>query len=75
MIKSNKCNGCEVERLKKVYGDGLIKFNGEWYLKNETPLAGQEEPCQLPDGTPIRFVAWFMSEGHCCRKQQSKGDQ
>ena len=58
------CNGCDLIKLKKKYGDRLIKFRGSWYLKNEQPGSGQIEN-SLPDGTPIRFAAWFMSEGHC----------
>jgi len=59
------CNGCTLARLKRKYGDRLIKYRGSWYLKNEQPADGQGEPLQLPNGMPIQFVAWFMSEGHC----------
>lgn len=60
----SSCNGCTLERMKKQYGEKLIKFDGSWYLKGEQPGPGQSRPKQLPDGTPIQFVAWFMSEGH-----------
>ena len=60
----SSCNGCSLEILKKRYGDRLIKVNGTWYVKGEPPLPGQSEPKRLPDGTPIRFAAWFMNEGH-----------
>jgi hypothetical protein len=52
----SSCNGCMLERLEKEYGDKLIKVEGAWYIKGEQPAPGQ--------GTPIKFVAWFMSEGH-----------
>lgn len=58
------CNGCDLERLKEKYGKKLIKVNGTWYLKDEQPAQGQSEPLALKDGTPIRFVVWYMSEGH-----------
>ena len=58
------CNGCELVRLKKKYGDKLIKVKGSWYVRGELPGKGQDDPISLADGTPIRFVAWFMSEGH-----------
>jgi len=60
----SECNGCYLERLKKKYGNKLIKVGDSWYLKNEQPAQGQSEPLKLKDGTPIQFVAWFMSEGH-----------
>lgn len=58
------CNGCDLERLKKKYGARIIKVGGSWYLKNEEPAPGQSKPLALPDGTPIRFMAWYMSEEH-----------
>ena len=58
------CNGCDLARKKKVYGDRLIKFRGSWYEKGALPGSGQIENA-LPDGTPIHFVAWYMDEGHC----------
>ncbi len=61
----SECNGCDLARLKEKYGDKLIKFAGSWYLKGEQPAQGQSEPLALPDGTPIRFVVWYMSEEHC----------
>ncbi len=60
------CNGCMLEALKARYGDKLIRVGDTWYLRGEQPTAGQSEPYALPDGTSIRFVAWFMSEGHAC---------
>lgn len=60
------CNGCSLARLKREYGDRLIKYLGSWYVKGDSPADGQGEPLKLEDGTPIRFVAWFMDEGHCC---------
>ena len=64
---SDRCNGCDLAELKKRYGKKLIKigFQG-WYLKGEQPAKGQGKPFKLDDGTPVRFVAWFMDEGHCC---------
>ena len=59
------CNGCDLARLKKQYGEKLIKVGGSWYIKGEQPLEGQGEPFALEDGTPIRFAAWYMEEGHC----------
>ena len=58
------CNGCDLARLKKKYGDKLINYMGSWYLKGEQPAPGQSAPLALADGTPISFVAWYMSEGH-----------
>jgi hypothetical protein len=63
-IIMNACNGCDLARLKRKYGDKLIKVKGTWYLKNEQPLDGQVEPFHLDDGTPIQFVVWYMSEEH-----------
>lgn len=60
----SQCNGCYLEQLKKKYGSKLIKHAGSWYLVGEQPLPGQGEPYQLPNGTPIQFVVWFMGEGH-----------
>jgi len=60
----SSCNGCTKKRLKKKYGDKMIKVGGTYYLKGEQPLQGQDEPKALPDGTPIQFLVWFMEEGH-----------
>jgi hypothetical protein len=51
--------------MKEKYGEKLIKVGDTWYLKGEQPAQGQSEPLVLQDGTPIKFMAWFMSEGHC----------
>jgi len=59
-----RCNGCELARLKKKWGERLIKVQGSWYLAGMPPDKGQDEPTHLPNGIPIQFVAWFMSEGH-----------
>ena len=48
--------------LRKKYGDSLIKYRGSYYVKGEQACEGQSEPTQLEDGTPIRFVAWFMDD-------------
>mgnify|MGYP001579330139 CR=1 FL=1 len=61
---SNRCNGCSLAGYKKRFGENLIKVGEAWYLKGLEPVAGQGEPFALPDGTPIRFVVWFMSEEH-----------
>lgn len=59
----SSCNGCSLKILKERYGDRLIKLNDSWYVINQTPLPGQEIK-SLSDGIPVRFVAWFMNEGH-----------
>ncbi|NIQ88625.1 MAG: hypothetical protein GWN93_05915 [Deltaproteobacteria bacterium] len=62
------CNGCSLERLKKKYGDRLYStvVSGwpTYYVKGEEPPPEQGEPTHLEDGTPIRFVVAYMSEGH-----------
>jgi hypothetical protein len=62
------CNGCSLERHKKKYGDRLVRImNDGWptyYLKGGEPIPGQGEPHCLEDGTPIRFLVSYMSEGH-----------
>lgn len=55
-------NSVTRQRLREKYGDKLIKFQGNYYLKGEPPLKGQSEPFALEDGTPIQFVAWFMDD-------------
>ena len=64
----SECNGCCLERMKAKYGKKLIKYKSNWFLKNASPVKGQGAPFELPDGSPIRFIAWFMSEEHCCGK-------
>ena len=49
-------------KLRRQHGDKLIKYKGTYYLKGEQPCKGQSEPLQLDDGTPIKFVAWFMDD-------------
>jgi hypothetical protein len=58
------CNGCDLRVLKTRHGDKLVKFGENWYIKDNPPCRGQSPPLSLNDGTPIRFVAWFMSEEH-----------
>ena len=58
------CNGCSLARYKAKYKDKLIKIGDTYYVIGEEPMPGQSEPHSLPDGTPIRFLVWFMSEGH-----------
>lgn len=48
--------------LRRKYGDKLIKYMGNYYVKGEEPCDGQSEPLALEDGTPIQFVAWFMDD-------------
>jgi len=49
-------------RLRERYGDLLIKYKGRYYVKGEQPVEGQSDPHALEDGTPLRFVAWFMDD-------------
>jgi hypothetical protein len=58
------CNGCSLARYKAKYKDRLVKVGDTYYVKGEEPMPGQSEPTSLEDGTPIRFLVWFMSEGH-----------
>jgi len=51
--------------LKKQHGDKLVKRGDSWYLRGEPPAPGQGAPLADEDGTPLQFVAWFMSEEHC----------
>lgn len=55
-------NASTRRRLREKYGDRLIKYQGRYYVKGEQPCDGQAEPHALPDGTPIRFEAWFMDD-------------
>ena len=57
------CNGCMLQKMKERYGDKLIRYEGSWYLRDSAPAEGQPIT-SLPDGTPIKFMAWFMSEDH-----------
>lgn len=62
----SRCNLCALEALKEKYGKRLHITHDTasgWtsvYLKNETPHQGQIT-AQLPDGTPLRFLASYMS--------------
>ena len=58
------CNGCSLEQYKLKYKERLVKIGDTYYVAGEEPMPGQGEPSCLPDGTPIRFLVWFMSEGH-----------
>lgn len=49
-------------KLREKYGERLIKYKGNYYVKGDEPDPGQSEPLALEDGTPIRFVAWFMDD-------------
>ena len=60
----SSCNGCALERLEKKWGKRLKKINGSYYVVGLPPVDGQGEPTHLPNGVPLQFVAWFMSEGH-----------
>lgn len=58
-------NGSNLEHrgwLREMYGKNLIKFKGSYYVRGDSPDEGQGEPTKLDDGTPIRFVAWFMDD-------------
>ena len=59
-----KCNGCYLARLKKQWGNRLVKVGDSYYLAGMKPSPGQAEPTHLPNGIPIQFVIWFMGEGH-----------
>ena len=65
----SRCNGCYLQELKEKYGQKLIKIKRNWYVIGEKPADGQSEPkCLFGTPIPIRFVSWFMSEGHACGK-------
>jgi hypothetical protein len=40
--------------------------------EGRAPVKGQAKPHRLPDGTPIRFVAWFMALGTYARSGLSE---
>ena len=61
-----QCNFCSLKNLQKRYGDSLLFYRGNYYEQNVSPGEGQGEPSKLPDGTPIRFLAWFMEVGEAC---------
>ena len=46
-------------------GKELIQYRGNWYWKGEQGIVGQGD-MTLPDGTPIKYIVWFVSEGHAC---------
>lgn len=54
-------NHVALDRISKKYGDNLIKFKGDWYEWNSLETDPAEQT-YLPDGTPIRFICWMMSE-------------
>jgi len=47
-----------VETLKKQWGKRLIQIGESWYLAGAKPRDGQPEPTHLPNGIPIRLMAW-----------------
>lgn len=55
-------NAQKRKKLQRQYGDKLIKYAGNYYEKGGQPVEGQSEPRSLQDGTPIRFIAWFMDD-------------
>jgi len=74
-----RCNGCSIIWLRRQYGPHLVRMRDmdgtSYYACGALPARGQSDPTQLADGTPLRFLAWFMAEGHSldedCRIQST----
>jgi hypothetical protein len=66
MSDATECNYCLHRRLKRKYGERLVEYKGSFYEKGAAPGPGQRENA-LEDGTPIRFLAWYMELPSSCR--------
>jgi hypothetical protein len=62
-LRSPRCNGCELAKLKWELGDRFLMLPDGIYELGASPHPGQGTPRHY-NGKPIRFLVWGMSYEH-----------